>query len=35
VQLDAAAGWIAEHRKVWADRYDRLDAHLATIRGAQ
>jgi DNA-binding transcriptional ArsR family regulator len=32
VQLDAAAGWIAEHRKVWADRYDRLDEHLAALR---
>jgi DNA-binding transcriptional ArsR family regulator len=35
-QLDAAAGWIATHRQVWADRYDRLDEHLATLRsGAQ
>jgi DNA-binding transcriptional ArsR family regulator len=32
VQLDAAVGWIAEHRKVWADRYDRLDEHLAALR---
>jgi DNA-binding transcriptional ArsR family regulator len=32
VQLDAAAGWIAEHRKVWADRYDRLDEHLSNLR---
>jgi DNA-binding transcriptional ArsR family regulator len=35
VQLDAAAGWIAAHRKVWADRYDRLDAHLANLREKQ
>ncbi|MDG4822263.1 metalloregulator ArsR/SmtB family transcription factor [Asanoa sp. WMMD1127] len=32
VRLDAAAGWIAEHRKVWADRYDRLDEHLTSLR---
>jgi DNA-binding transcriptional ArsR family regulator len=32
VQLDAAAGWIAQHRRVWADRYDRLDEHLAALR---
>jgi DNA-binding transcriptional ArsR family regulator len=32
VRLDAAAGWIATHRKVWADRYDRLDEHLAALR---
>ena len=33
VQLDVAAGWIAEHRRVWAERYDRLDQHLANLRG--
>jgi DNA-binding transcriptional ArsR family regulator len=31
-RLDTAAGWIAAHRKIWADRYDRLDAHLASLR---
>lgn len=31
VRLDAAAGWIAEHRRVWAERYDRLDEHLARL----
>ena len=30
--LDVAAGWIARHRKVWADRHDRLDQHLATLK---
>lgn len=30
--LDTAAEWIARHRKVWADRHDRLDAHLAALR---
>ncbi|GAA1849333.1 ArsR/SmtB family transcription factor [Asanoa iriomotensis] len=32
VRLDAAAGWIAEHRRIWADRYDRLDEHIAHLR---
>ena len=32
VRLDRAAGWIARHRKIWADRYDRLDEHLAALR---
>jgi len=31
-RLDAAVGWIAEHRRVWAERYDRLDQHLANLR---
>jgi DNA-binding transcriptional ArsR family regulator len=30
-RLDTAAGWIARHRQVLADRHDRLDEHLATI----
>jgi DNA-binding transcriptional ArsR family regulator len=30
--LDAAAGWIASHREIWAERHDRLDEHLATLR---
>jgi DNA-binding transcriptional ArsR family regulator len=30
--LDAAADWIARHRRLWGERYDRLDAHLATLR---
>ena len=32
VRLDAAVGWIERHRQVWADRHDRLDAHLAALR---
>ena len=35
VRLDAAAGWIAAHRRVWTDRYDRLDGHLANLREKQ
>ncbi|MFG1941763.1 ArsR/SmtB family transcription factor [Nonomuraea sp. NPDC048826] len=31
-RLDTAAGWIARHRQVWADRHDRLDEHLAALR---
>lgn len=31
-RLDTAAEWIARHRKVWADRHDRLAAHLAKLR---
>ncbi|MEV4314497.1 metalloregulator ArsR/SmtB family transcription factor [Actinocrispum sp. NPDC049592] len=32
VRLDAAAGWIERHRQVWADRHDRLSAHLAALQ---
>jgi DNA-binding transcriptional ArsR family regulator len=32
--LDAAAGWIERHRRIWADRHDRLGAHLAALRAA-
>ncbi|MGN9787860.1 ArsR/SmtB family transcription factor [Nonomuraea sp. ZG12] len=31
-RLDEAAGWIARHRQVWAERHDRLDEHLAALR---
>jgi DNA-binding transcriptional ArsR family regulator len=31
VRLDAATGWIARHRQIWADRHDRLDEHLAAL----
>ena len=30
--LDAAAAWIGRHRAIWAERYDRLDAHLDALR---
>jgi DNA-binding transcriptional ArsR family regulator len=32
--LEQAAGWIARHRQVWADRHDRLDEHLARLQDA-
>jgi DNA-binding transcriptional ArsR family regulator len=31
--LDSAVEWIAQHRKVWTERFDQLDAHLKTLRG--
>lgn len=31
-RLDPAAGWIEQRRRLWAERYDRLDAHLAGLR---
>lgn len=31
-RLDAAADWIGRHRRMWEERYDRLDQHLATLR---
>jgi len=31
-RLDAAAEWIDRHRRMWQERYDRLDEHLATLR---
>jgi DNA-binding transcriptional ArsR family regulator len=31
-RLDEAAGWIERHRQMWADRHDRLEEHLATLR---
>jgi DNA-binding transcriptional ArsR family regulator len=29
--LDAAADWIARHRRLWDERYNRLDEHLAIL----
>ena len=31
-RLDGAVDWIARHRKLWGDRFDRLDDHLAEIQ---
>ena len=31
-RFDEAAEWIGHHRQQWADRYDRLDEHLAALR---
>jgi DNA-binding transcriptional ArsR family regulator len=32
--LDAAAGWIEENRRIWAQRFDQLDVHLRDIQQA-
>lgn len=31
-RLDAAAGWIERHRRLWDERHDRLEQHLTTLR---
>ena len=35
VRFDTAAEWISRHRKVWEDRYDRLDEHLSVLAAGQ
>ncbi len=30
-ELDTAAGWIERSRRIWADRYDRLDKHIEAL----
>ncbi|MFI6511561.1 ArsR/SmtB family transcription factor [Streptosporangium sp. NPDC050855] len=30
--LEAALSWIEESRRVWSDRMDRLEAHLARLQ---
>jgi DNA-binding transcriptional ArsR family regulator len=32
--LDSAAAWIEDHRRIWAERFDKLDAHLREIQQA-
>ena len=32
--LDPAAAWIDGHRRIWAERFDQLDAHLRDIQRA-
>ena len=31
-RLDLADAWIVEHRRMWAERYDRLDQHLERLQ---
>jgi DNA-binding transcriptional ArsR family regulator len=31
--LEAAVSWIEESRRVWAERMDRLEEHLARLQG--
>jgi DNA-binding transcriptional ArsR family regulator len=33
-RLDEATAWISEQRRMWAERYDRLDQHLERLQGA-
>jgi len=33
--FDAAADWIASHRQLWHERYNRLDEHLAALRAGE
>ena len=30
--LDGALDWIDEHRRIWEQRFDQLDAHLREIQ---
>ncbi len=30
--LDSTVGWIAAQRRIWEDRLDQLDAHLASLQ---
>jgi DNA-binding transcriptional ArsR family regulator len=30
--LDEAVGWLEEHRRVWDERFDKLDAHLRAFQ---
>ncbi len=32
--LDSAAAWIEEHRRIWAERFDKLEAHLRDMQRA-
>jgi DNA-binding transcriptional ArsR family regulator len=32
--LDGAKDWITTHRRMWDERFDKLDAHLAEIQRA-
>jgi DNA-binding transcriptional ArsR family regulator len=32
--LDSAASWIEDNRRIWSERFDKLDEHLRNIRGA-
>ena len=33
-RLDDAVAWIERHRRLWNERFDRLDQHLDTLRGS-
>ena len=31
--LDAAVDWIETNRRMWSERFDKLDQHLRTVHG--
>jgi DNA-binding transcriptional ArsR family regulator len=33
--LDGAVGWIEDNRRIWAERFDKLDEHLRDLRHPQ
>jgi DNA-binding transcriptional ArsR family regulator len=33
--LDSAVSWIEQNRRIWTERFDRLDDHLSTIQQGQ
>ncbi len=33
--LETATAWIDQHRMVWTERFDKLDAHLAELMAKQ
>jgi DNA-binding transcriptional ArsR family regulator len=35
VRFGTAAEWIDRHRRMWEDRYDRLDEHLSVLADGQ
>jgi len=32
--LDSAAGWIEENRRIWTERFEKLDRHLREVQSA-
>jgi DNA-binding transcriptional ArsR family regulator len=32
--LDSALDWIEEHRRIWTQRFDKLDEHLRDLQAA-
>lgn len=33
--LDTAANWIEENRRIWSERFDKLDQHLRDIQQSE
>jgi DNA-binding transcriptional ArsR family regulator len=32
--LDTAGSWVEENRRIWSERFDKLDAHLRAIQAS-